>query len=507
MKPIKIIVTGTDACVTEKPVITSGTVGLPVEFTFDEAWNGLGKTAVFRAGSRSYPVSCVQSTAIVPWEVLEKPNMTLHIGVFGTDGDATVCIPTVWAQAGTIWQGTQIPDTVPQEPTPQVYDQILTAVSKAVETANSVREDANAGKFNIVGQKSPNGGEIFNDYKNNIAISPNAHAEGQNTLAGIKGFNTIAVDTENLLITVDDTNLEEKASTSYVVGDTLQFDASQHHYNKLKIVSLSTNDNGQSVIGIEKLVEDELDLSLDSDPNENFVWVVGKNYGEVFPMAYGAHAEGESTKAMGRAAHAEGRQTQAIGGYSHAEGMQTVANYAAHAEGQSTQATGNNSHAEGYKTVAFESHSHAEGSETNATGTASHAEGRKTKAIGNYSHAEGYETVAQGPCSHAEGQRTTASGGNSHAEGYETVAKTARAHAEGKGTIAASIDQHVQGRYNKEDNRNKYAHIVGNGTADDLRSNAHTVDWSGNAWYAGSITIGNTTITETQLQALLAIIG
>ena len=155
MKPIKITVTGANALVTEKPAITSGTVGLPVEFTFDEAWDGLSKTAVFRAGSRSYPVSCVQSTAIVPWEVLEKGGVGLYIGVFGADEKGTVKIPTVWACVDTIAAGAQIPETVPAEPTPNVYDQILTAVSKAVETANSVRQDADSGKF--IGPAGPKG--------------------------------------------------------------------------------------------------------------------------------------------------------------------------------------------------------------------------------------------------------------------------------------------------------------------------------------------------------------
>lgn len=142
MKPIKITVTGSNARVTEKPVITSGTVGLPVEFTFDKAWEGLSKTAVFRAGSRSFPVRCVQSTAIVPWEVLEKPGIGLYIGVFGTDTTGAVRIPTVWVLVDTVRQGTTVPDATPTEATPSVYDQILFAANEAVEVANSVREDA-----------------------------------------------------------------------------------------------------------------------------------------------------------------------------------------------------------------------------------------------------------------------------------------------------------------------------------------------------------------------------
>ena len=155
MKPIKITVTGSNARITEKPVITSGTVGLPVEFTFDEAWEGLSKTAVFRAGSRSYPVSCVQSIAIVPWEVMEKGGVGLYIGVFGADEEGTVKIPTVWACVDTIAAGAQIPETVPAEPTADVYHQILAAANKAVAGVEILRQEADSGKF--IGPVGPKG--------------------------------------------------------------------------------------------------------------------------------------------------------------------------------------------------------------------------------------------------------------------------------------------------------------------------------------------------------------
>lgn len=40
--------------------------------------------------------------------------------------------------------------------------------------------------------------------------------------------------------------------------------------------------------------------------------------------------------------------------------------------------------------------------------------------------------------------------------------------------------------------RHKYAHIVGNGTSNTKRSNAHTLDWEGNAWFAGKVFVGGT---------------
>lgn len=72
---------------------------------------------------------------------------------------------------------------------------------------------------------------------------------------------------------------------------------------------------------------------------------------------------------------------------------------------------------------------------------------------------------------------------------YENnIAKGVNSHAEGFGTIATRDASHVEGQYNIEDTENKYLHIVGNGESDANRSNAHTLDWHGNAWYAGSIT-------------------
>ena len=107
-----------------------------------------------------------------------------------------------------------------------------------------------------------------------------------------------------------------------------------------------------------------------------------------------------------------------------------------------------------------------------------------------YSFAEGYSTTASGQQSHAEGTGTIASGTFSHAEGYNAVASALSSHAEGWNTEAGSPYQHVQGRYNIIDNSDVYADIVGNGSSDNWRSNAYTLDWSGNGVFAGKVTAG-----------------
>ena len=73
-------------------------------------------------------------------------------------------------------------------------------------------------------------------------------------------------------------------------------------------------------------------------------------------------------------------------------------------------------------------------------------------------------------------------------------------HAEGYETIAPGDYSHVQGKYNEIDMENKYAHIIGNGTSDDNRSNAHTVDWEGNAWFAGSVTTDSVTAKSISIE-------
>ena len=132
-----------------------------------------------------------------------------------------------------------------------------------------------------------------------------------------------------------------------------------------------------------------------------------------------------------------------------------------------------------------------EGTGTQAQGLASHAEGSQSSAPAPYSHAEGYATYAGGSAAHAEGFNTRVEAGSDHS------------HTEGRATTANHKSQHVQGEYNIPDDstaaanaRGNYAHIVGNGTSDSARSNAHTLDWSGNAWFAGDVYVGSTSGTN-----------
>ena len=123
----------------------------------------------------------------------------------------------------------------------------------------------------------------------------------------------------------------------------------------------------------------------------------------------------------------------------------------------------------------------------------------RTGDIGTKSSAIGLDVIAIGMASHAEGYGTHASGNFSHAEGNGTIASGNTSHAEGMDTIASSMYQHVQGKNNIEDNLGKYAHIVGNGEDLNNRSNAHTLDWKGNGWYAGKLSQEGTPTEDKDL--------
>ena len=270
-----------------------------------------------------------------------------------------------------------------------------------------------------------------------------SHAEGFVTAAGQMGFKVTAC--EKLTDTTGTYTLTSLTGLSTNRRYSVHLSSSKKNCGK--ITAIDTTNKKITVDGYPDIA-----LSTSSSSIANYLTIVNKpELGDIHVSGDFSHAEGYSTKALGNASHAEG---------------------------DNTQASGNSSHAEGARTTASGDYSHAEGSYTTASGEDSHAEGKSTQASGDKSHAEGFITVALGNFSHAEGFNTKASGSNSHAEGESTT--------------ASSAYQHVQGKYNIEDKNNTYADIIGNGSSNTNRSNAYTLDWSGNAWYAGDVYVGST---------------
>ena len=125
---------------------------------------------------------------------------------------------------------------------------------------------------------------------------------------------------------------------------------------------------------------------------------------------------------------------------------------------------------------------------TTSSGYASHAEGESTVASNDDAHTEGIGTIASGKYSHAEGKYTTASAESSHASGEVTTASTRGQMVIGTYNIPDNTEVNLHP--SQYDGFGKYAFIVGNGYDEGTESNAHTLDWSGNSWYAGTVSAG-----------------
>lgn len=208
----------------------------------------------------------------------------------------------------------------------------------------------------------------------------------------------------------------------------------------------------------------------------------------------------ESNTASGINSFAIGAGNTASGDYSCVTGAKNIASgESSFAEGSGTTASGYRSHAEGSNSKAQANNSHAEGNGSTASGANSHAEGNVSKSQGAYSHAEGNSTTAKGSSSHAEGDHTTADKNAAHAGGSYSEANGVSAFAHGDHVKALSGNQTVFGKYNIEDSNDTYEFILGNGTANNNRSNAATVDWNGNLWVAGNITDGSGNVLANKM--------
>ena len=102
----KIEISGTTATVIWSKEIPMGLVGgrVQIEYT-DERWNTLNKTVVFR-GAVTKDVLDDGNDIVIPAEVLSRSGINFYVGVYGTDAENNIGIPTFWAKVGIIRDAT-----------------------------------------------------------------------------------------------------------------------------------------------------------------------------------------------------------------------------------------------------------------------------------------------------------------------------------------------------------------------------------------------------------------
>lgn len=105
--------------------VTSGSVNAnTVWFQFSPDWEGMERTAVFRAGGETRSVRLDGGgQCAIPWEVLKTPGVQLQAGVYGTRG-SSVTLPTIWVGLGVILEGAALGEDA-HPPTPDLWEQAL----------------------------------------------------------------------------------------------------------------------------------------------------------------------------------------------------------------------------------------------------------------------------------------------------------------------------------------------------------------------------------------------
>lgn len=97
--------TDADGKMTVNETLTSGMVGRRITIVLDDHFQGLSSYAVFRAGQTCKVLPIDHPVLVIPREVLARPFLRFHVGVYATDSSGSVVIPTVMADGPYIRYG------------------------------------------------------------------------------------------------------------------------------------------------------------------------------------------------------------------------------------------------------------------------------------------------------------------------------------------------------------------------------------------------------------------
>ncbi len=125
---------------------TKGSYGIEtLEISFSEEWSGLGKKVIFYPPEGEAVSVIYDGTPFcIPQEVMNVRGRTKY-AIVGYDGDKKLL--TVSGEIDVLGTLDDV-ENPEQKPTPSEMAQVLTYMQQAVDTANSLRVDADNGSFN-----------------------------------------------------------------------------------------------------------------------------------------------------------------------------------------------------------------------------------------------------------------------------------------------------------------------------------------------------------------------
>lgn len=205
----------------DRSVLTADSVEyILASFTFDESWNNLYKTAVFRVGELVYHTPLENDSCRIPFEALKEP--TMYISVFGVLNATRATTTELLIQ---IKNSGYLP-CEPSAPTPDPYNYFLERVSNLkdevlekadiCESAAQSAESSKNAALNALEQVSDLEETILSTCQNTIQSS----AEARGALQEIRYHKEVVIalseDVQNNTDTVAET--AEKMESALLIG-------------------------------------------------------------------------------------------------------------------------------------------------------------------------------------------------------------------------------------------------------------------------------------------------
>jgi len=189
--------TGVAGSMTENERLTSGMVGKQVKIILSSDWADLTCTAVFLSGDICRTVQLSGSTVTIPEDNLRYPFRRLLVGVWGTDEEGTLVIPTVMAEGPFVELGAN-PYSDPVAVTLPVWENLQNQIGN-LSALTTEEKDSLVAAINEV-----------NSAVENIQLSPSG---------GSGGYYTPAVSDSGVLSWTNNMNLKNPASVNIRGGD------------------------------------------------------------------------------------------------------------------------------------------------------------------------------------------------------------------------------------------------------------------------------------------------
>lgn len=205
----KIIVSGTSIRSVWSHRITRGMIGAKVQIEYDgDSWQKLNRTAVFQ-GAVTKDVLNVDNEVTIPTEVVVKSGLNLFMGLYGTDADNNIAIPTIWIPLGVIQSGADPSGDETTDPTLPVWAQLEQRFATLMHLAEHPAEMTAVADWNAAEVDS---GHILNRTHWTEIV------EGDTTFDGdLNGRNVVQVDEGMYLVKISDTVF----SVDDLIGHTL----------------------------------------------------------------------------------------------------------------------------------------------------------------------------------------------------------------------------------------------------------------------------------------------